>query len=304
MPVREQFSNNQPFVSIIIPVFQQWDQALLAIDALSIQTYPQNRFEILIVNNEPTGKFPVQFQPLQNLRLIHEPLPGSYSARNTGISSSIGEVLGFMDADCLPDSNWIAKAISSLLSHPNISRIAGSIEILFNDPRRRSPVELWISLFAWRQELAASRGTALTGNLFAYRSVFEKVGFFDQSLKSGGDTEWGLRANKAGFPILYAPEVRVLHPARTNWRELYHRIIRLYGGTWDVVQNQTKEKRNFLRRLGNFRIGTDMLHTTLTTGKLTSFMDRLKVLSVIVFVGLVRLGEHIRLMLGGAPRRN
>lgn len=293
-----------PFVSIIIPVYQQWDRLRLALDALARQTYPHDRFEIIVVNNERDPAFPDWIPALKNLHLLHEPQTGSYAARNAGLKIAKGEIFAFMDSDCIPEPDWIEQAIVAFNEHPEFPRVAGPIEILFTNPEKRTPVELWIGLFAWRQEIAVTeQGSALTGNLFARRQVFEQVGNFNQNLKSGGDTEWGMRANQAGFPIIYAPHVRVSHPARTTWGELTHRVLRLHGASWDKAKNDSVGKQSFWSKLKSFRVGTIMLRTTLTTPKLNSLSDRLKVLLVIVYIGIVRVIEQARLLLGGKTRR-
>ena len=48
------------------------------------------------------------------------------------------------------------------------------------------------------------------------RSVFDEVGLFDAELISHEDSEWGLRATRAGKSLDYAPEAVVYHRARTS----------------------------------------------------------------------------------------
>ena len=55
---------------------------------------------------------------------------------------------------------------------------------------------------------------AMTANLFTFKSVIDKIGNFDSSLKSGGDREWGQRVFAAGYKQVYAEDARVAHPAR------------------------------------------------------------------------------------------
>ena len=291
-----------PFVSVIIPVYRQWGQLTLALDALKDQTYPTPSFEILVVNNEPSPQSPPVMPDLSNLVILNEARAGSYAARNTGIRASRGKILAFTDSDCITAPDWLEQAVKTFGENPGMARVAGAIEILYRDPEKRTSVELWTSLFGWRQELAVSQyGSALTANLFTYREIFDKVGLFDETLRSGGDSEWGIRAARAGYRIVFAPNVRVFHPARKSLPELAQKTARLYGGTWERAQGSGP--RNFLQRAGIFRVGTEMLRTTLATPKLTSLTDRFKVLGVIAFVGIVRLFEHIRLLLGGRPKR-
>lgn len=58
--LREKFSMTQdkPFVSVIIPTYHDWDRLKKCIEALKIQTYPSDLFEVIIVNNDPADKAP------------------------------------------------------------------------------------------------------------------------------------------------------------------------------------------------------------------------------------------------------
>src|SRR6056297_2744809 len=112
-----------PFVSVIIPVFHDWDSLTVCLQALSDQTYPQQKFEVIVVNNDPDDN-PQLCPKLPNLRLLDENTPGSYAARNTGIRAAYGQVLGFCDADCIPELDWIEQGIQDLQSSPEVSRLA------------------------------------------------------------------------------------------------------------------------------------------------------------------------------------
>ena len=46
-----------PFVSVIIPTYHDWDRLKLCLKALEQQRYPTDRFEVLVVNNDPEGQW-------------------------------------------------------------------------------------------------------------------------------------------------------------------------------------------------------------------------------------------------------
>ena len=83
-------------------------------NALTKQTYPKNRFEVIVVNNDPADPCPCIPLP-DNFVLTTEGKPGSYAARNAGIKIAKGEILAFTDSDCIPHSNWIEQAVNILL---------------------------------------------------------------------------------------------------------------------------------------------------------------------------------------------
>ena len=72
------------------------------------------------------------------------------------------------------------------------------------------------------------KGTCVTANLFVYKYLFDKVGYFDEKLMSTGDWKWAKQAGKAGYKIEYVENVIVRHPAR-NLSELAKKERRLGG---------------------------------------------------------------------------
>jgi len=68
-------------------------------------------------------------------------------------------------------------------------------------------------------------GFAGAGNLLTWRAVFEDVGGFRLGLSE--DIDWCHRATARGHRLVYAPEVNVLHPTRSDWPALRRKWLRL-----------------------------------------------------------------------------
>ncbi len=213
-------------VSVIIPVFRDWQSLRLCLDGLSKQTYPTESFEIIVVNNNPGSKYPFDL-PEINIKIIEEKRPGSYIARNTGILASGGEIIAFTDADCIPDTGWI-KAGVECLQRSDAMLAGGQIDFFFN--KTPSPAELLdVAEHMDNADTIAKHSCAVTANLFVRRSVFDKVGLFDPEAKSGGDIEFTQRASSKGCPIVYCKDAVVDHPAR-NFRESLRKSFRVGKG--------------------------------------------------------------------------
>ncbi len=234
-------------ISVIIPVFKDWDRLILCLDALNEQKNAESNFEVIVVNNDPSDSsrpsqdfsFPIKF--------LNEHTPGSYAARNKGLSEAIGSALLFTDSDCIPTPDWIFQAMKSLENQER-DLFAGSIELF-------SPVEnryvRFENAFAFPNATYVSANNfGVTANLLVKKKVFDQIGEFDAGLFTGGDFEFCNRAAKAGFKIEYNPRMIVKHPARTSWDELQVKAIR-FGG------RLPKEGSSFiavLKLLGKFRI--------------------------------------------------
>lgn len=316
-----------PFVSVIIPVFNDGDRLRLCLAALAEQTYEQSHFEIIVIDNgSDDGEF-IQsvVAPYDNLTLTVESAPGSYAARNQGLTLAKGEILAFTDADCIPAPDWIEQGVEQLQSNPSCGQVLGQIQIFFTNPQRPTPVELYESITAFPQErlLQQFRGGA-TANLFTWRSVVDAVGPFDAQLKSNGDVEWGQRVYAQGYQQIYAASVLVQHPARSSIAELYSRTRRLVGGRYDLqlkrAQTGWQRQAVFIQTLLQYllppiplpvnpfaadRLKGPILFSSnpFSDDRLSSFDQKIKVTGVMILVRLISAWETLRLKLGSVSSR-
>ena len=291
-----------PFVSIIIPVYRNWDSLTLCLQALANQSYPVQRFEVIVVNNDPKDN-PQIPDSISNLRILEENTPGSYAARNTGIRAAHGHVLGFCDADCIPYSDWIEQGVHFLDTHFDLTRAAGKVELMASG-RQTGYAELYETIFAFRQEEYTQKGASTTANMFAYYRVFEAVGFFRDDLLSGGDLEWSRRAQSAGWKIGYAQQAVVYHPARKSVPELAAKAKRVCSGY--IYLNNADIKKNPINAVYH---GLCMLKPPFKAAKMIferrdlRLHDKLLLYCLEYHLKLVQLWEYTRLQIGKSGRR-
>lgn len=222
-----------PFVSVIIPVFNDTNRLLKCLQSLAQQTYPQGLYEVIVVDNSPSPDpnllpLPDQFP---NLVLAHEPRAGSYSARNHGLNLAQGTIMAFTDSDCLPNLDWVEKGVNWLTQNPNCGLVAGQIRFFFRDPKSPTVPELYDSLhFLQQKTYVEEYHFGATANLFTFKARFEEIGLFNSDLLSGGDKDWSQRVFSAGYSLLYADDVIIRHPARHSFQEVRTKIIRVTTG--------------------------------------------------------------------------
>jgi cellulose synthase/poly-beta-1,6-N-acetylglucosamine synthase-like glycosyltransferase len=220
------------------------------LEALLTQSYPIDRFEIIVVNNNPSEDIPQGFLKPDNCSIITEGKKGSYAARNAALGIAKGEYIGFTDSDCIPDRNWIKNAINIFLKDRVVQRIGGCIRIYSRVPNFFNNVELYETVFAFQQDLYVRKyATCVTGNLFTKRSVFDAIGIFNSNLMSGGDFEWGHRASNVNLKIIYAADVIVNHPARYRFEDLAQKSKRVAGGHYNTHEKRKGAVRFYLSLL-------------------------------------------------------
>jgi glycosyltransferase involved in cell wall biosynthesis len=304
-------SLSNPFVSVIIPVYNDRDRLKTCLTSLAKQTYPHNLYEVIVIDNgsdleQNIADLVAQFK---GVLAAYESCPGSYAARNKGIALAKGEIIAFTDADCIPAEDWIEKGVKKLLATSNCGLVVGKIEFFFQNPTRLTPVEQYESVMTFKQkEHLEKYKYGSTANVFTYKSVIDRVGLFDAKLKSNGDFEWGRRIAAAGYQQVYADEVCVAHPARHSFAELYKRTLRLAGGIYDAqiqkCDSYIQRNKLFLRSVAeDFAAPILEFSDIFFNDTIKDFSQKLNVYFIMFVVRYIRAIEKIRLKLGGVSIR-
>ena len=184
------------------------------IDAILATDYPADRREILIVDNGSTdGTAPViQSRPV---RYLHEPKRGVSNARNHGIAESSGEILAFVDADCIVEPQWLTE-IARAFQDPEVGCVAGHLE--HAPPRTSAERQAARMLGDWQRFAFTSKPAyAITANAAYRRDVLDEIGGFDPHMTRAQDVELGLRFQERSCRRLaYAERATALHRGRST----------------------------------------------------------------------------------------
>lgn len=294
----------QPFVSVVIPVFNDADRLKLCLKALEQQTYPKTLYEVVVVDNGSDEDISPIVRQFSHALATREPKPGSYAARNRGISLARGDVIAFTDSDCIPASDWLEKGVSNLLGLPNCGMVAGKIQLFFQNPDKPTAVELYESILAFPQKRYVESHYGATANIFTFKSVIDRVGLFNDTLKSSGDYEWGQRVYLAGYQQLYADDTCVNHPARYTLAQLHKKLARVMQGRYDLKKHH---KQSLLRRYKKlvFRLSRDIMLPFRYAGfvysheKLANFQQKTKVFSIFFIRSYWKVLERLTLHFQG-----
>jgi glycosyltransferase involved in cell wall biosynthesis len=241
----------EPFVSVIVPVYNAEAALPRLMASLRAQSYPKGRVEFLMVDNgssdrsrEVLGRFP-EVQALSQTEW-----QGPAATRNEGIRHARGEVLAFIDADCWAHPDWLSLGIRALLER-RLDRVAGHVKMVLS--AHPNIYEIYDRAINFRQSDFVSAGWSGTGNLFVPKRVFDEVGLFEPSLISHEDSEWGLRATESGKSLGYAPDATVCHRARQSLKSLARKWVRTEYGAAQVYRRRGILELHLWRKKANWR---------------------------------------------------
>lgn len=293
-----------PFVSVIIPVYLHQVELAACLQELARQSYPCGRWEIVVVDNHSAPVVDrVTLHSGPPIHVVHCPDPSAYAARNAGARMARGDIFAFTDADCLPDSNWIAAGVESLTHRTSISMVAGRVEFVY-DRLSPSTIELFETSFFFNQPRNVSGGFSVTANMFVHAGVFQRLGGFEPNIRSRGDTEFGLRLRRAGGTVAYAPQAITRHRTASSYGRLITKVRRLEGGRRDLSRLFPEREWNPFPLKGSdllfpWRQWTILAHRFLPGSP--SWFARAALL--VLFFNWVTFGERLRLGLGTEAER-
>ncbi len=291
--------DEQPFISVVIPVWNGPDLIARCLTALGAQTYPSDRFEVLVVDNGSTDQTGEVARAFPFATVLSEPVPGSYRARNLGWTSARGEYVAFTDADCIPDPDWLAAAVRAARQQPEAAVLAGRIVVFRADRAHNGACEKYEAAFDFDQAKHAREGLCVTANWMSGRKTLLDFGGFRQDLKSGGDWDLSRRIQRAGRPIVYVPEMVVSHPSRGSLALLMAKQLRTTGGKWQ----STKSRSPFLSCCRALIRSSARRLTAAASDTRFSLRDRLAIMGVVVTLLATGIFELARLACGAEPRR-
>ncbi|MCY1127476.1 glycosyltransferase [Frigidibacter sp. RF13] len=291
----------RPRISVVIPHLNQ--PAMLDRCLASIAAGSRAPDEVVVADNGSQEMPETICARYPFVRLIRETTPGPGPARNAGIARTTGEVLAFIDADCVADPGWLAAAEAEM-ARPGATVLGGDVRILYVDPARLTMLEAYESIYAYRMDrYIARKNFTGTGNLVMTRAVFDDVGPF-AGLSVAEDTDWGQRATAKGYRIRFVAGMRVYHPARERFAELRSKWDRHTAHFFDGVRGNFRRTVLWALKCGAMAASPlAELPQIVTSDRVSGIRNRLLALAGLIRIRLYRARIMAWLLFGGDPDR-
>ncbi len=203
------------FISIIIPAYNEDKNIRKCINSLLLQTYPKDFYEIIVIDNNSTDNTWHIINKLPVKALQENKKQGPASARNRGIVAAKGDIVAFIDADCIADPDWLANGVKHFKD--NTVGCVGGRSLVYK------PSSLLEKVLEDSGAVGAQRGPILTYpfpyfptlNVFFRKEVFDEIGYFDESLITGEDVDlcWRMQFY-SNYKMAFAQDAVVYHKCR------------------------------------------------------------------------------------------
>lgn len=210
-----------PKISVIVPVYQA--QAFLSdcLDSLLNQTYPH--FELILVDDgsTDTSKQVCDAYASQDarVRVVRQKNQGVSAARNTGIESSDGDFLAFVDSDDWVEPNFFQCLLDAI----------GQAPIALCGVADTNPFSPEAELFSRHQmQVRPSRYAQLVYTNYAINKLYRRELLlpdgprFDASMKRGEDAAFVAACLQKCDTIAACPDI--LYHYRVNEASATHRF--------------------------------------------------------------------------------
>ena len=200
-----------PAVGIVVPTHHRPDMLSRLLESFRHLTYPCDRLALVVVGGatDPGRDVVRAFAEHANFPVAYCVVPENALRsvslkRNAGTKSARGDILAFVDDDCVAHPRWISAAVP-FFTDPRVGGVEGLIDV----PRPPEPSPTYKGSL----RLSMSGGYR-TGNIFYRRSVFEECGGFDESLPYLEDTDLGYTVKERGYAIPFVEDAAVSHPVQ------------------------------------------------------------------------------------------
>lgn len=210
-----------PFVSVVIPCRNEFKYIAGLLDSIVTQNYPKEKLEIIIadgMSDDGTRNIIKEYsEKYQYIKLIDNEKKIVPTALNKAIKMSIGEIIIRLDAHSIYPNNYFSKLIevSESTGADNVGAMWETCP--GNDTLKAKAIAIAMShpfgVGGATYRIPTTKTEPFEVDTVPFgcykRSVFEKIGYYDETMLCNEDNDFNDRLLKSGGKILLIPTLKI-----------------------------------------------------------------------------------------------
>ena len=230
--------NEIPFVSVMVPMRNEVDSIGACLESVLAQDYPSDRFEVLVVDGASTDGSDALIEQYaqrdRRVRLLRNPRRIVPSALNIAIRAAKGDIVMRVDGHTRIAPDYLRVGVETL-RRTGADNVGGPMHAVGGGAIGDAIALATSSRFGIGSYFHYGRSEAEVDTVYLGmypRSVFERVGLFDEEMVRNQDDEFNYRLRKAGGRIVLTPAMRSWYQNRRSLTALAKQYAQY--GLWKV----------------------------------------------------------------------
>ncbi len=225
-------------LSVIIPALNEEIYISKCIEGLINLELNNTDIEIILVDNGSKDNT-VDIAAKYGIKILIKEHVNISALRNWGALNSKGDILAFIDADCVVSKDWFINAMKCMTCQS--ADAVGSFHVI---PDNASWIGKTAALIQ-NKKIGANVSYIPSGNFLIKKSVFEAVCGFDESLETNEDVELCHRLKRNGYRLFLDPKIKCIHLGYPkNIKEMFTRELWHGKNSWTVFIQDLLKVRN------------------------------------------------------------
>ena len=260
---------SRPFVSVIMPVYNEGNFILRSLGALLDQTYRKDRMEIILADGMSTdntrqlaekiaGESTISVSFVDNVKKI------APSGLNLALRAAKGEIIVRVDGHTIVEPDYVSECVDALL-RTGAANAGGKMNAVAEGSAGQAIAIATSSRFGIgnaRFHYSDSEEYVDTVYLGAWpKSMFDRYGFFNEELVRNQDDEFNYRLRAGGEKILLSPRIKSIYYNRSSFKTLWRQYFQY--GYWKVRVLQMHPRQMSMRQFVPLFFVTSLIVTAI-----------------------------------------
>lgn len=218
--------------SVVIPAYNEEGAIGEAITTLNKQTVGRENIEVIVSDNNSADNTSAVAKESGADKVVVEKRKGTNFAREAGYNVSTGDIIAFLDADCVPREDWLFR-LGEHLKDSSVGAVSGPYDYGFKGIKK-----FLADIYSYRVLPAApyllhaifrrKAGVLIGGNFAVRRGTMEAIGGFPPLAFWGDDSAIAMLVARKVGKVIFVPDVAVWSSPRRLEKEGFFGLTAKY----------------------------------------------------------------------------